>query len=86
MTDEERTQFELWSTPPPAWLAFLQWVATGILALTGALVIMVQWMVWFIWTSQFLSGWGMGFGIVVVAAQILWMFDPRKEGKDSRAL
>jgi hypothetical protein len=74
--EEERLQAEAWMRMPSRGWMIAQSVATLIFALVGAVVIMLQWVVWFAYTSQFFSGWGMILGIGVALAQILTMFNP----------
>lgn len=44
------------------------------MSLLLAVTIMVQWFLWFVATSALYAIWGMGLGLVVVAAQICSLF------------
>jgi len=45
-----------------------------LLSLLLAVTVMAQWFLWFVATSALFAPWGMGLGIVVVAAQICALF------------
>ena len=47
-------------------------------ALVCALIIMLQWFLWFAITSQIYDMWGMVLGIAICAAQMLMMFSDKK--------
>lgn len=59
---------------PPRWFRILQWLLMGGIALVLALTVMLQWVVWLMVTGLVFFPWGMGVGLVIVAAQILAIF------------
>lgn len=69
---------DAWSSGPPTWFAWSWWAVMGGTALALALVVMVQWAVLLVLTSQIWSPWGMVLGVAVVAAQILALFEKRE--------
>jgi hypothetical protein len=53
-------------------------ISLTVAALTGALIIMLQWFLWFAITSQIYDMWGMLIGIAICAAQMLMIFSDKK--------
>ena len=71
---------------PPAWFRWSSWVMMGLTSIVVAVVILLQWAVWMILTSQLFSPWGMILGIVVSASQILLMFGRERSAKATCAI
>lgn len=83
MSDEEREMMKAWTEPPPRWLLVAQAAMTFLIALVGAMVVMLQWLILCILTSQFFEPWGVILGGLISILQMLMIFDQDRKAKEA---